>query len=203
MIVIVDTGLGNLGSLANMFRRIGAKVVVSGDHDKIRRAEKLVLPGVGAFDAGMRKLHELALPALLTDRVLDRGVPCLGVCLGMQLMTRGSEEGVAKGLGWIDATTVRFRPERAEVKVPHMGWNLAVPVADSALFLGAEADARYYFVHSYHVVCEDRADISATTSHGVEFASAIGRDRIMGTQFHPEKSHRFGMRVLENFAGMA
>ncbi len=202
MIVIVDYRMGNLGSIANMLKRIGASAEVSSDPGRIAAAEKLILPGVGSFDNGMNNLEELGLVDVLAESALKRKVPVLGICLGMQLMTSRSEEGVLPGLGWIGASTVRFRPADPRLKVPHMGWNVIAQRKDSPLLAGMEGEQRFYFVHSYHVVCEEAADVLATTFYGEDFVSAFERDNVRGVQFHPEKSHKFGMRLLKNFAGI-
>ncbi len=202
MITIVDYGVGNLGSIANMLKKIGAKAEVASDPAALRRAEKLILPGVGAFDAGMRKLNESGLTPLLNELVLEKKTPILGLCLGMQLMTRRSEEGVEAGLGWFEAETVRFRfgPEQAHLKIPHMGWNTLEVRRPHPLVADLGPEPRFYFVHSYHVVCADPADVVAWTDYGHPVAAVIARENILGAQFHPEKSHKFGMQLLRNFA---
>jgi len=200
MIVIVDYGVGNLGSIANMIRRIGSTAQISADHEVISAADKLILPGVGAFGRGMSNLNERGLIPVLERRVRQDGVPLLGLCLGMQLLTLGSEEGNAQGLGWIDANTVRFRVDETRMKVPHMGWNTMRTVRPHPLLDGLEPDSRFYFVHSYHVsLPADSDDGLGISTYGQDFASAIGRHNVMGVQFHPEKSHRFGMALLRNF----
>lgn len=203
MIVIVDYDMGNVGSILNMLRKIGAPATISADPDRIRAATKLILPGVGAFDTGMTNLEHSGIRALLEEQVM-RKVPVLGVCLGMELLMEGSEEGACPGLGWIRGRNVRFRyPEGAEqLNVPHMGWNSVRPVAGSRLLATLEPDARFYFVHSYHVVCDDRADVAGWTQYGYEFASVVEHGCVMGTQFHPEKSHRFGLALLRTFAAL-
>jgi imidazole glycerol-phosphate synthase subunit HisH len=165
----------------------------------------LILPGVGAFDAGMRQLHASGLVGLLNDKVLNRHTPTLGICLGMQLMTEKSEEGDLPGLGWIKGGNVRFRFDEAQthLKVPHMGWNTVTSTRDDTLFKDLDDEARFYFVHSYHVVCQCEADVLAWTHHGRRFVSAFQHANILGTQFHPEKSHKFGMKLLSNFAALA
>jgi glutamine amidotransferase len=206
MIVIIDYGMGNLGSIQNMLKKIGAQAVISSDIQAVERADKLILPGVGAFDTGMKQLEELGLIDVLNDKVLNRKTPTLGVCLGMQLLMQGSEEGVRPGLGWIDGETIRFRfdPKRTNLKIPHMGWNTVAIIRDGALFKGLDQEeARFYFVHSYHVVCNREEDILARSFYGYDFASAVQRGNIMGTQFHPEKSHKFGMKIYENFVELA
>lgn len=201
MITIVDYGLGNLGSVENMLRHIGVPVQRSGDPEVVRSATRLVLPGVGAFDRGMRNLRESALQEALTEAVRMRGAPLLGICLGMQLLTDRSEEGALPGLGWIPGAALRFQPMDATgMKVPHMGWNTVHVVNRSPLVADLPAESRFYFVHSYYVHSEDPRHVVLTTRYGREFASGVARDNVYGVQFHPEKSHRFGMRLLEAFA---
>jgi imidazole glycerol-phosphate synthase subunit HisH len=202
MIVVVDSGVGNLGSILNMLRKIGADAVASGDPETVAGAERLVLPGVGAFDAGMERLAERGLIPVLERKVLEEGTPVLGVCLGMQLLTRGSEEGSRPGLGWIDARTIRFRadPGAPAIRVPHMGWSVLRYDASHPLLAGLGAEPRFYFAHSYHVVCDDPRTEIGWASHAREFPCIVGAGNVLGVQFHPEKSHRFGLRLLENFA---
>jgi len=202
MIVIVDYGLGNLGSMANMLKKIGTEVAVSSDPSIIGTAHKLILPGVGTFDEGMMNLQlSSGLVKVLNKRVLEDKIPVLGVCLGMQLLGKRSEEGQLPGLGWLDAKTIRFKFQdaNANLKIPHMGWNQLTVCQTHLLFAGLEEVNRFYFVHSYHVVCANPNNILSTTSYGLDFTSAIVKDNIMGVQFHPEKSHKFGMRLLKNF----
>lgn len=200
-IVIVDYGMGNLGSIANMLKKVGAPAIISSDPDMIARADKLILPGVGAFDSGMKNLSERGLIQVLNEQVLEQKKMVLGLCLGMQLLTRRSEEGVLPGLGWIDAETVRFTFEgtNQHLKVPHMGWNTLAVSQPQPLFADLEVENRFYFVHSYYVVCADPDNVSAQTNYGFDFSSAIVKDNIWGVQFHPEKSHKFGMKLFENF----
>ena len=200
MITIVDYGMGNLGSLRNMFQRIEVPVLITSDPETIKGAEKLILPGVGAFDSAMQRINDVPqLRQALDYKALQERIPVLGVCLGMQLMTLGSEEGSLPGLGWIPAETKRF-PKSDELKVPHMGWNLATPHGLSAITQGIEDEPRYYFVHSYFVQTHHPDHSIMKTRYGIEFDSAIGNGHLYGVQFHPEKSHRFGMRILKNFA---
>ncbi|HYJ78563.1 MAG TPA: imidazole glycerol phosphate synthase subunit HisH [Longimicrobiaceae bacterium] len=206
MIAIVDYGMGNLGSIANMLRKVGSEGVITSDPERIAAAEKLILPGVGHFGAGMRALGERGLIPVLNRKALDERVPVLGICLGMQLLTRHSEEGDAAGLGWIDADTVRFRfaGEQARMRVPHMGWNGVRVERESPLFPGgADEETRFYFVHSYYVRCHDADAVLAHTSYGHPFVSAVQKGNVMGAQFHPEKSHRYGMSLLRGFAEAA
>lgn len=205
MIALVDYGMGNIGSIVNMLKRIGAGVCVcvAQDSAALLAADKYILPGVGAFDRAMRNLRDRGLDGVLTEQVVARKKPVLGICLGMQLMSASSEEGSESGLGWIDAATRRFSfPLDGACKIPHMGWNTLSAGKESALFASLDGESRFYFVHSYHVVCNDPGDVLATTRHGYDFVSALQRGNIMGVQFHPEKSHRFGMAVLKNFTAL-
>lgn len=201
MITVVDYGMGNLGSIKNMFKRIGVPVVVSGDPQVIADALKLLLPGVGAFDAAMKRINESGLREVLDRKALQEGIPVLGICLGMQLLTRSSEEGELPGLGWVAAKTVRF-PTRPGLKVPHMGWNLVRLTRWSALTEGLSCDARFYFVHSFCVLADREEDSILKTTYGITFDAALEDGNIYGAQFHPEKSHKFGMRLLANFASL-
>jgi len=202
MITIVDYGVGNLGSIINMFKRVSVRAVASSDAGLIEQSEKLILPGVGAFDVGMAKLTECGLLPLLNHLALEKRVPVLGLCLGLQLMSSGSEEGHLPGLGWLNAETVRFEfgPDQPQLKVPHMGWNSIEIRRPHPLFVGLEPGSRFYFVHSYYVRARDPETVLAETDYGGLFHSVIGTDNIMGAQFHPEKSHKYGMRLLMNFA---
>lgn len=202
MITIVDYGLGNLGSIGNMFKRIGVPSIVSSRAEDIEVAEKLVLPGVGAFDKGMRCLRESGLIEVLHQRVLRDRTPVLGICLGMQLLAIESEEGDLKGLGWVDASIERFDFEscHCNLKIPHMGWNSIEIQRESRLMQGLYEKNRFYFVHSYHLIPRDDDIILSNTRYGSRFVSSIAAGNILGVQFHPEKSHRFGMKMLTNFA---
>ncbi len=202
MIVIVNYDVGNLNSIANMLKKAGVQSMISSDPGVIRQADKLILPGVGAFDAGMRNLNERSLVPLLNELVLEKKIPVLGLCLGMQLMTNKSEEGQLPGLGWIDGETVRFHfvEGQSHLKIPHMGWNLLKTAQSHPLVDDLEGEARFYFVHSYHIVCAAQSDVAAYTEYGYPIASVIAKDNIMGAQFHPEKSHKFGLQFLKSFA---
>lgn len=201
-IVIVDYGMGNLGSIQNMLRHVGADSIVSSVASDIQSAGKLILSGVGAFDSAMKKIHDMGLLSVLHEQVLENKVPMLGICLGMQLLTAQSEEGELSGLGWIEGKTVKFRfdNELQKLKIPHMGWNLVHPIRESKLLRNMPEKPRFYFVHSYHVVCKNEEDLLCITHYGYDFGSAIEKDNIYGTQFHPEKSHKFGMQLVRNFA---
>lgn len=200
MICIVDYGFGNLGSIKNMLKRIGVSSSIESDPDRILAASKLILPGVGAFDSAMRCINKTKdLREVLDRKALIERIPVLGICLGMQLLTNSSEEGGVPGLGWINAKTKRFSFDHsARMKVPHMGWNKARVQRTDALVEGLDSDYKFYFVHSYYVESDPKFSLMKTL-YGHEFDSAICRDNIYGVQFHPEKSHKFGMRLLSNF----
>ena len=203
VIAIVDHGMGNLGSVQNMLRKIGAESTRTADPEEIRRADKLVLAGIGAFDGAADRLAELGLVEVLNELVLERKVPVLGVCLGMQLMAGSSEEGSQRGLGWLDADVQRFAfPAGQNLPIPHMGWEVVTRTRPSPLFDEAAGEQRFYFSHAYHVVCHDPSDVAATATYGYPFAAAVHRDNILGTQFHPEKSHVFGAEVYRRFVNL-
>jgi imidazole glycerol-phosphate synthase subunit HisH len=202
MIVIVDYGVGNVGSILNMLRKSGVRASVSGMAADIAAADKLILPGVGHFSHGMNKLGESGLVPVLEEQVLGKAKPVLGICLGMQMMTRGSEESDIPGLGWIDAATHRF-PESPDLRIPHMGWNVVSPRGDARLFERNATEAeRFYFVHSYYVRTADPAHVASNCLYGVNFAAAFEVGNIFGVQFHPEKSHFFGMGLLRRFVSL-
>jgi len=203
-IVIIDYGLGNPLSIKNMLKKAGfEKVIVSNEHDKISKAEKLILPGVGHFAQGMENLQTQGLITLLNELVLEQKKPILGICLGMQLMTKHSEEGNCEGLGWINAQTKKFQFADKSLKIPHMGWNdtvfLTKPFSETNF---EENPPRFYYVHSYYVQCNEKENILSTADYGKEFTSGFIKDNIMGVQFHPEKSHVFGKEFLKVFASI-
>lgn len=200
MITILNYGLGNLNSVANMIRHIGGQCKIASCPDELLSADKIILPGVGSFDAGMTALKATGLQEALYEKVIVQQTPILGICLGMQLMTERSEEGNLPGLGWLPGEVKRFaisESQKLSVKVPHMGWNRLTVTRPNAL-LSVEEECRFYFVHSYHVVCSE-ADTIARSRHGYDFVAAFAYQNIFGVQFHPEKSHRFGMKLLKNF----
>ena len=201
MIVIVDYGMGNMGSIQNMLKKVGAESIVSSDHAAIRDADKLILPGVGAFDNGMKQIRERDLIPVLNEKVLVQKTPLLGICLGMQLLTGRSEEGESQGLGWLDAKTLKFdfSDDRDKLRIPHMGWNTIVVKKESPLFRNLEHECRFYFVHSYYVRCTNKDIVVAEARYGVDIVASVQQENIFGTQFHPEKSHKFGMQILKNF----
>ncbi|MBI5686981.1 MAG: imidazole glycerol phosphate synthase subunit HisH [Verrucomicrobia bacterium] len=199
--VIVNFGLGNLGSLQHKLRRAGIEAGISSRPDEIERARLLFLPGVGHFAMGMKNLRDYGLIPVLNKKVLEDKTPVMGICLGMQLMTKWSEEGDVAGLGWIPAVTRRFRFEgdAAGLKIPHIGWQPLQARRAGPLLDGVAPQQLFYFVHSYHVCCERQEDVLTTTHYGYDFVSAVSCGNILGTQFHPEKSHRRGMQLILNF----
>ena len=202
MVTIIDYGMGNLHSVFKAFKRLGIVANVSSDPKEITGANKLILPGVGNFKRGMRNLQERNLIEPLNSAVIHNAVPILGICLGMQLMTKQSEEGHVDGLGWVDAETVHFdfsTLENPNLHIPHIGWNNVNHDPESLLFSGLETDPSFYFVHSYFVNCTKEDEIAGTTQYGNPFVSAISKNNIFATQFHPEKSHDSGLALLKNF----
>lgn len=205
MIAIIDYGMGNVASIKNMFRKIGENALIVSSLRGRDGLTGIVLPGVGAFDNAMEKLSQLGLIEDLNDFVLTRKTPFLGVCLGMQLLFESSEEGRLPGLGFIRGEVKRFSGKNfadKKLKIPHMGWNSINSCGDAWLSCGTDEEQRFYFAHSYHVVCADDADVAATCCYGYDFTCAIQRGNILATQFHPEKSHRFGLDVFNRFVSM-
>lgn len=204
MITIINYGIGNLESVRRALRRAGSESVISADPADVLAADGIVLPGVGFFAEAMQNLRGTGLLDALNRKVLDDKTPALGICLGFQMFTRWSEEGDSEGLGWLDAETRRFRfddmPERPPI--PHLGWNDLAVRKEGPLLSGIPADACFYFAHSYYVSCHDAGDVLTHTTYGFEYVSSVQRGNLFGTQFHPEKSHASGLRLLENFVGV-
>jgi glutamine amidotransferase len=202
-LVVIDYEAGNLGSIPNMLRRLGSDAAISSDPEVVAKADRLILPGVGAFDYGISQLESLGLEPALREAVERRGVPILGVCLGMQLMTGRSAEGERPGLGWLDAETVHFGAglsNGASLRLPHIGWNYAYPVREHPLNAGLPNPSSFYFVHTYRVVCQRDDDILLGSRYsGVNFCAGFVRDNVGAVQFHPEKSHRYGLELLRRF----
>ncbi|AEA44173.1 imidazole glycerol phosphate synthase subunit HisH [Fluviicola taffensis] len=202
MIVIVDYGLGNLGSIKNMFQHIGFDAVISSNQDQLLAATKLVLPGIGSFDQGMTNLYERSLIPTLNQRVLVDQVPILGICLGMQLMGIKSEEGILPGLSWINQESKKFSfLDPKSFPVPHLGWEyVSDNGSQSSLLSGFNEETKFYFAHSYYVTCVNREEVLLEADYVHSFDAAIQKGNILGVQFHPEKSHKYGMQLLTNFA---
>jgi glutamine amidotransferase len=203
VITIIDYGAGNIGSVLNMIRHVGGQAEVARDTAGVLGAKKILLPGVGSFDNAMTRLAGLGLAEPLKARA-QAGIPFLGICLGMQLLANESEEGCMTGLGLIPGRVRRFRfeGEPAKLKIPHMGWNRVTPVRAHPMGQGLEEGARFYFVHSYYFDCERDEDELFRSAYGHEFTSGVQRGNVMGVQFHPEKSHRYGMQLIRNFVGL-
>lgn len=202
MITIVDYGVGNVGAVANMFSKIGARARVASNPKELLTAQGILVPGVGHFDAGMRRLRDGGFVEPLNELVLGKKIPTLGICLGMQMFSRSSEEGSLPGLGWLAADTKKFVFPPGDPRViPHMGWSDTF-AEKKGLFESFETVPRFYYVHSYHVVCDRPEDVAATCKYGLEFTSSIRHGNLYGTQFHPEKSHRYGMTLLKSFVGI-
>lgn len=203
-IAIVDYGSGNIRAIANIYQRLKIESYLAHEPSALIHATRVILPGVGAFDQTMGHLQDSGLRSALEDRVLGDGIPFLGICVGMQLLAKRSDEGALTGLGWIDADVKKFDLSRftGRTRLPHMGWNDAAPRSGDPLFAGLEPSASFYFLHSYHMVCRDPSDELASADYGGRFTSAVRRGNIWGVQFHPEKSHQSGVRLLENFASI-
>lgn len=201
MIGVIDYGLGNSAAIHNMLRRIGVDSVVSGDRAQLSDTSKLILPGVGAFDEGMRSLAARNLVGFLSEQINEKAKPVLGICLGMQLLGEGSEEGDIPGLGFLPMTFQKFDPPlNSNMKKLHMGWNEVRAVQTSPLLAGFDRIPSFYFVHRFFAVCAEQNDVLGVSTYGDTFPSVVGRRNVLGVQFHPEKSHKFGMQLLRNFA---
>jgi len=204
MIVIVDYGLGNVRAFESLYKKIDIPCIVASSAVELGQASKIILPGVGAFDFAMDSLLRSGMREQLDHMVVDLGTPVLGVCVGMQMMSTHSDEGSLPGFGWIDGCVKRFdfSGSSTPTDVPHMGWNNVKPVSSSGLFEQLDDHSRFYFLHSFYFSCTSQDSVIATTNYGGDFASAVEKDNVFGVQFHPEKSHGWGVRILENFARM-
>ncbi len=202
MITIVDLGIGNVGSIKNMIHKLGKYSIITNRDEDIFNATKLIFPGIGSFDNAITKLNELRIKNVLEEKVLSERIPFLGICLGMQLLAEGSQEGDLPGLGWVNGSVKKFT-NSYDLKVPHMGWNDISIKKESKLFTNSfDEDRRFYFVHSYHFDCENQDDVLCTSNYGIEFTSAVQKENIYATQFHPEKSHKFGLDLFSSFLSL-
>jgi glutamine amidotransferase len=204
VITIVDYGLGNVLAFANIYKRLNIDVSIARGPADLQNASKIILPGVGAYDHAMTRLEQSKMRPVLDELVQRKHVPVLGVCIGMQMLARGSDEGKVPGLGWLDADVRSFKGQPSfDLPIPHIGWNdVEVAPGGSGLFTHLEADARFYFLHSYYLDCDDIADIAAVSTYGLRFSCAVRRANVYGVQFHPEKSHEHGTQLLKNFAAL-
>lgn len=204
MIGIIDYGLGNIKAFSNVYQKLHTPVVIVNSVEELKNVTKIILPGVGAFDYAMQRLEKSGMRQVLDNMVLQHKIPVLGVCVGMQMFARSSEEGNLPGLGWIDGEVRRFGSNSLgkSLAVPHMGWNDVKPVKENDLLNGLELGVRFYFLHSYYLRCKRNEDIIAVTDYGGQFASAVNSENIYGVQFHPEKSHHWGIQLLKNFANL-
>lgn len=202
MIAIIDYGLGNVKAFANVYKKLNIPVIIAKKAEDFRTADRIILPGVGAFDYAMALLEKSGMKDQLTEMVVGRRVPVLGICVGLQMMAASSEEGTLPGLGWIDGEVKKFKlsSTASTVRIPHMGWNNIKPIRTSGLMDGLDHNAKFYFLHSYYFKSRNREDVIAVTDYDGEFVCAVGSGNIYGVQFHPEKSHGWGVRLLDNFA---
>ncbi len=202
MIAIVNYGLGNIQAIANIYKRLNIPARIAASAEELVEAQKIILPGVGAFDWAMTRLDQSGMRERLDDLVLGKGCPVLGICVGMQMMAKRSDEGVLAGLGWIDAKVRKFDEASFTDKthLPHMGWNDVAPRQNGGLFRGLESGARFYFLHSYYVAPSQEDDVLAITDYNGPYASSVRSGNVFGVQFHPEKSHQWGIQLLKNFA---
>jgi glutamine amidotransferase len=199
-VVIIDYGMGNIGSIDNMLKYLGVKAVISSDVNIISNADKIILPGVGHFDLAMSNIKSLGLINVLNEMALVKKKPFLGICLGMQIMCESSDEGILPGLSFVKAQVKKFDfGSDSKLKVPHMGWNKINISKTSNILFGLDNNSRFYFVHSFFVKCNNEIDILTKTTHGFDFVSSFEVDNLIGAQFHPEKSHRFGVSLFRNF----
>jgi glutamine amidotransferase len=202
MIAIVNYGLGNIQAIANIYKRLNIPARIAASAQEIAEAQKIILPGVGAFDWAMTRLDQSGMRGCLDDLVLAKGRPVLGICVGMQMMAKRSDEGVMEGLGWIDAEVKKFDKASfiQKTHLPQMGWNDVSPRRNGGLFRGLESNARFYFLHSYYVAPRQEGDVLAITDYNGPYASSVRSGNVFGVQFHPEKSHHWGIQLLKNFA---
>jgi imidazole glycerol-phosphate synthase subunit HisH len=202
MISLINYGLGNIQAFANIYKRLSIPVRIASTVDDLDATEKIILPGVGAFDWAMTRLNDSGMRLRLDELVVKEGCPVLGICVGMQVMANRSDEGVLDGLGWIDGEVKKFDQSSLHlpIRLPHMGWNDVIPKNSTCLFKGLEADARFYFLHSYYFAPQREPDVLAATDYHGTFASSVRSGNIFGVQFHPEKSHNWGIQLLKNFA---
>ena len=204
MITLIDYGVGNIFAFQNVYKRLDIPTRIAKTSADLENAKKLILPGVGAFDYAMKQLNNSGMRSALDELVLEQNVPIIGICVGMQMMGNRSDEGKLEGLKWIDSEILKFDENliQQRTKLPHMGWNDVTPIIDHPLFRGLEKEAIFYFLHSFYFKCNNPTESIAISDYGISFSSAVNRDNIYGVQFHPEKSHRYGEKLLQNFANL-
>jgi glutamine amidotransferase len=204
MITIIDYGLGNIRAFENVYEKLNIPVSIAKTADDLINATKIILPGVGAFDYAMSQLNKSGMRETLDELVMKHQIPVIGICVGMQILANSSDEGASTGLGWLDATVKRFDvfALKSKTQLPHMGWNTIHPTSDNPLLENISDDSRFYFLHSYYFQCNNPNDTIATTEYGIQYTSAVNKKNIYGVQFHPEKSHQWGIQLLKNFAGL-
>jgi glutamine amidotransferase len=202
MITLIDYGVGNIFAFQNVYKRLDIPTKIAKTQEDLSDAKKLILPGVGSFDYAMLQLNASGMREKLDDLVLEKKIPVIGICVGMQMMGNRSDEGKLEGLKWIDSEILKFDESLIQhrTKLPHMGWNEVAPIKNHPLFIGLEKEAIFYFLHSFYFKCIDPKDSIALSDYGISFSSAVNRDNIYGIQFHPEKSHQYGEKLLHNFA---
>lgn len=202
MITIIDYGVGNVLAFVNVYNRLNVPVTVAKSADNLRNASRLILPGVGSFDHAMQQFDQSGMRQLVEQLVMHDKLPIIGICVGMQMLAKSSDEGNLPGLGWIDGTVKKFDLSvmPPDTNLPHMGWNDVAPVAEGGLFKGMEKDSRFYFLHSFYFECHQQSNVLAVSDYGGNFSCAVRQDNVFGVQFHPEKSHHFGSQLLKNFS---
>lgn len=202
MITIIDYGVGNIFAFQNVYKRLNIQTKIAKKADDLINVEKIILPGVGSFDYAMEQLNNSGMRENLDDLVLNKNIPVIGICVGMQIMAKRSEEGKLEGLNWIDSEILKFDKKliKHRTKLPHMGWNDVIPIKRNPLFKDLEDSSIYYFLHSYYFKCNDLENNLANSNYGISFSSAINKNNIYGIQFHPEKSHKNGEKILYNFS---
>lgn len=204
MIAIIDYGLGNIRAFANIYKQLNIPFKIAKEIQDLRNVSKIILPGVGAFDYAMGQLQASGMREKLDELVLQEKVPVVGICVGMQMLANSSDEGKLSGLGWLDASVRKFDEKTIKyaTHLPHMGWNDIAPVKENDILKGLEQNAKFYFLHSYYFYCNNPEDSIAVTDYGVNFSCAVNKENIFGVQFHPEKSHQYGIQLLKNFASL-
>ncbi len=204
MIAIIDYGVGNIRAFTNIYKKLNIPIKIAQSFEDLNDVTKLILPGVGAFDHAMEQLNQSGMRQRLDELVIQNKIPVIGICVGMQMLAHSSDEGILPGLGWMDASVKKFDVSKINFNthLPHMGWNDVRLVKQSGILTGLEKEAKFYFLHSYYFHCNDQMDTIATTEYGIEFSCAVNKNNIYGVQFHPEKSHQYGIQLLHNFANL-